>query len=234
MNMQESEDSEEMIRTALFDLDGTILDTSKGIKESVEYTIKKMGLCKLSDNELLSFIGPPLRQSFIANCGCSEEEAKEATRLFREYYQVGAVFHAKIYNGIVEAFKRLYERDIKMGVATNKPQRFAETLLKKYELNKYFMSICGADESGSQTKADLIQTCINRIEASKVETVLIGDTTNDAVGAAQAGISFLAVTYGFGFKRSDELKDIHSIGIADSPLQIADIILDEMDGSYIL
>lgn len=223
-----------MIRTALFDLDGTILDTSKGIQESVEYTIKKMGLCKLSDNALLSFIGPPLRQSFITNCGCSEEEAEEATRLFREYYQAGAVFHAKTYNGIVEVFKRLYQRDIKMGVATNKPQRFAEALLKKYELEQYFMSICGADESGSQTKADLIQTCINTIEASKVETVLIGDTTNDAVGAVQAGVSFLAVTYGFGFKRSDELKGIHSIGIADSPLQIADIILKEMDGAYTL
>ena len=216
-----------MIKNVLFDLDGTLLDTSKGIIESVQYTIGVMNFCELSEQEMLSFIGPPLRQSFMKTCGCTAEEAQQATNVFRTYYQASAVLHAKQYEGILELCKTLASKYIKMGVATNKPQRFADALLNEFHLTPYFLSVCGADESGSLSKTDLIRLCMKRMEISETETVLIGDTENDAVGAQKAGVGFIAVTFGFGFKDAKELDDYHCIGIADTPLQVADIICNK-------
>ncbi len=215
-----------MVKNVIFDLDGTILDTSRGIVESVRKTIDVMGFQELSEEELLSFIGPPLQRSFLNNCRCTEDEAQKATNVFREYYRSGAMFLAERYDGMMELCGILNQHGIKMGVATNKLQRFAEDLIKKFELDDYMMSVCGADENGSLSKSDLIRLCMKKLGASEDETVLVGDTDNDAVGAMKAGVLFLAVTYGFGFKEAGELKDMQCVGVAANPLQIADIILN--------
>ena len=67
-----------MIRNIIFDLDGTLLDTSKGIIESIKHTIHVMDLSALTEDELKSFIGPPLKKSFMNICGCSEERDQPA------------------------------------------------------------------------------------------------------------------------------------------------------------
>ena len=110
-------------------------------------------------------------------------------------------------------------------MATNKPQRFADSLLREFDLIHYFRYVCGADESGILSKSGLIAICMNEMCAKQNNTVLIGDTDNDALGAFEAGIRFLAVTYGFGFKTSDDLKDVPNMGIAESPEEIVEIVL---------
>lgn len=216
-----------MIKNVIFDLDGTLLDTSRGILESVDHTISEMGLKPISMDEALSFIGPPLRCSFTGICGCTEEEVQRATEIFRSHYQNGAVLHAQEYEGIGWLCERLDERGIRMGVATNKPQRFAEALLKEYGLIGFFDSVCGADESGRLSKADLIRRCMAGMGASREETVLVGDTDNDVVGAESAGVKFIAVTYGFGFKKASDLENIKYIGSADTPSKVFEIIMDK-------
>lgn len=61
-----------MIRNAIFDLDGTLLDTREGIIESVKFAISELEYDKLSYKELLTFVGPPIQQSFINHYGCSK------------------------------------------------------------------------------------------------------------------------------------------------------------------
>lgn len=213
-----------MIRNIIFDLDGTLLDTSKGIIESIKHTIHVMDLSALTEDELKSFIGPPLKKSFMNICGCSEEQAVEAVRVFRAYYQEGAVLHAEHYQGLPALCEDLKCKGIKMGVATNKPNRFAVALIHNFDLDKYCTSVFGADEKGELSKCDLINLCMKDMNAIASETVLIGDTDNDAKGAEQAGVSFIAVTYGFGFHEGDKCSEYPCVGVADSPAQIADII----------
>ena len=62
------------------------------------------------------------------------------------------------------------------------------------------------------------------LNATASETALIGDTDNDALGAKQAGVNFVAVTYGFGFRKGELNTDYPCIGFADTPKQIADLI----------
>ena len=214
-----------MIRNVIFDLDGTLLDTSPGIIESVQYTIRELGWQTLNKQQLLSFIGPPLGASFVHCCGCSPEEAQHAVTVFRKYYQEGAVFDANPYDGILQLCAAFCARGIRMAAATNKPERFAVALLHRFGLDEYIHPICGADEEGTLKKSDLIRLSMQGMQAEVPETVLIGDTENDAEGARQTGVHFLAVTYGFGFRTAEDVKDYAAIGIAETPAGIADILL---------
>lgn len=212
------------IDNVVFDLDGTLLDTSNGIIESVRHTIDVLRQPALSDNQLRAFIGPPLKKSFVKICGFSEVLADEAVRVFRAYYQEGAVLHATQYQGLTDLCEILISKDIKMGVATNKPNRFAVALIKQFGLDKYIKSVFGADEKGVLSKRDLIDLCMKDMNALRSNTVLIGDTDNDAIGAEQAGIQFIAVTYGFGFKAGEDIIEHPCVAMVDSPIQIADVI----------
>ncbi|MBQ5988035.1 MAG: HAD-IA family hydrolase [Oscillospiraceae bacterium] len=213
-----------MFNCVIFDLDGTLIDTRPGIIESVQYTIKKLGLRSLSQQKLLTFIGPPLLNSFINACGCTEDQALQAVKVFREYYQHGAVFDAKPYIGIKELCDELALSGVKMGVATNKPQRFADALMKKFGLDK-FDAILGADEEGKLTKSELIRLCMSKLEVECADTVMVGDTENDAKGAEKACVGFIAVTYGYGYRTEDDING-NVIGVANSPFEIKEIVLN--------
>lgn len=212
------------IRNVIFDLDGTLLDTSRGVVESVEYTVREMGWRTLSEQELLSFIGPPLRKAFTEICGCTEADAEQAVRVFRAYYQAGAVLHAAPYGGMEELCCLLRRHGIRLGVATNKPQRFADALIRSFGFDRYIRSVFGADETGTRSKADLIRLCMDDLDAAASDTVLVGDTDNDAAGAAQAGVFFAAVTYGFGFRSAADVQHYPCIGTADTPMQIFSLL----------
>ncbi len=209
-----------MIRNVIFDLDGTLADTGPGILESAAYTIRTMGLQEPGSDALRRFIGPPLKESFAAYCGCTEQEAQRAVAVFRAYYQAGAVFHAEPYPGIPALCALLKRHGFRLGVATNKPQRFADALLHHLGLAGFFDAVCGADERGELTKSGLILLAAERMNAALPETVMIGDTENDAAGAGQAGVTFLAVTYGYGFRDAAACA-----AAAQTPAQIAEILL---------
>jgi len=214
-----------LIKNVIFDLDGTLLDTSGGVIESVKYTMAKMNFKALSDQEVRYFIGPPLKTAFVSLCGCSENEALTAVNVFRKYYQDGAVFNAKLYSGIEDLCRCLCDIGIRIGVATNKPERFATLLIEKFELKQYIYSVCGADESGKLSKTDLIKLCMEQMGGDLLDTILVGDTENDAIGAKEVGVKFVAVTYGFGYRSVDDTSTYPCIGTIDSPKDLLKIIV---------
>lgn len=213
-------------RNVIFDLDGTLLDTSAGIIESVLYTVGKMNLKPLSEPELRSFIGPPLRRSFKEICGCAEDEASEAVRVFRAFYQAGAVLHASPYDGMEKLCRTLSEAGVRTGAATNKPERFASALIVNFGLDRYIHPVFGADENGTFSKADLVRMCMEEMGGTPSDTVLIGDTDNDAAGAEEAGVPFIAVTYGFGYRCAADVSGHPCVGAADSPMDILRILTE--------
>ncbi len=209
-----------MLRNVIFDLDGTLVDTSSGIIESVEFAVTKLKHPKLSQEQILSFIGPPLKSSFIRCFGCDETEADRLTNEFRQYYRQGALLHAKPYDGIMELCYQLCNSGIQITVATSKPQAYAEQILRYFGFERYISVIHGADEKGTLSKADLIRMCIRGLDLSSC--VMVGDTEHDAKGAVEVGISFIAVSYGYGNPK-EMLKYTH-IGLANTPLEILHII----------
>lgn len=212
------------MQAVLFDLDGTLLDTTEGVLESAIYAAKEMGYHVLSRETMLKFVGPPIQKSFMDYYGSSKEDAQKAANIFRDYYKNKALLKAEPYGGIYELMQYLRDRDIKMAVATYKREDYALTLLRHYGFDKYCISMHGADNNNKLTKADIIELCISEMDVPKEEVVLIGDTEHDALGAKKAGISFIGVTYGFGFKSKEDLDKYCNIGCCDNPMMCCDYI----------
>lgn len=185
----------------IFDLDGTLLDTSEGIIKAVEYTIRKYNLNKLTNDQLLSFIGPPIQESFNRMYNFDEEKCQRLAETFRERYKTIDLLKAKPYNGIYELLNHLLENNIKIAVSTYKREDYAKTLLDAFEFNKYFNIINGADNYNKLKKKDIIKLSINDCKINNnSKVVYIGDTQSDLNASKELEINFIGVNYGFGFK----------------------------------
>lgn len=185
----------------ILDLDGTILNTSKGIFDSIKYVIKSMNLENLDENTLKKFVGPPVVDSFQKYCGLNKDKAMEATKLYRNYYWEKGMFEANIYDGIKEFISTLKNNNIKLAVATLKREDQAIAILKYFGLYDKFDVVVGVDEFNTRKKKDTILIAMNQLECKeKSKVLMIGDTLHDFEGAEKAGVDFVGITYGFGFK----------------------------------
>ena len=209
-----------MFKNVLFDLDGTLLDTTEGILISIKYTIDKLGLKKLDEETIKTFIGPPVQNSFMDKCGTDEKETLEATRVFRDHYSNETLFMARPYEGIYELCEELKKRDVRMAVATYKREDYALKLLRHFNFDRYCDPMHGADPNNILRKDDIVRMCMEEMGADKENTVLIGDTVHDALGAGRAGVGFIAVTYGFGFKTAEDVKEYSNAGVAEKAMDI--------------
>ncbi len=190
----------------LFDFDGTIADTSPGIKEGLRHTFELNNMPVLGDKEMDKFIGPPLNESFAKFCNVSDEKAREMMFQFRAHYHTKAIDKFVIYEGLESVLKLLKERGFVVGVATSKPEVMARYILEKADLLKYFDVVRGASLDGSLMKKTDILTNVLKNEALDGKNVLmVGDTDFDILGAHQNNIPCLWVEYGFGTKE-DAIK----------------------------
>lgn len=206
----------------IWDLDGTLLDTSEGIISASKYIIEKYGFKIPSDDVFKSFIGPPLQHSFIRVFNVDEEKAMEMTNEFRLRYMERDLLRATPYDGILSLVREIFQSGAKQGIATYKRQDLAERLLGSFGFTDYMDMIYGSDFEGKLTKRDIIGQVI---KASGVEErdkiVMIGDAEGDQRGAAQAGVDFIGVTYGFGFKSG---KHDGTVKLANSTAEIKDML----------
>ena len=208
----------------LFDLDGTLLDTTEGVLESTVHAAASLGCDPLPHETMLRFVGPPIQESFMRYYGMDMARAQEAANRFRDYYKENALFKAKPYPGLVETLKALSGSGIAIGVATYKREDYAIQVLRHFGIAPYCKSMHGADNFNRLTKADIVEMCIGELGADKKEIVLVGDTEHDAVGAANAGVDFIGVTFGFGFKTESDVGGYPNIGCIDSLEQIVELI----------
>ena len=214
-----------MIKKAvLFDLDGTLLDTTDGVLESALYAARTMGYAPLPYETMLHFVGPPIQDSFRRYYGADESEAQKAASIFRNYYKENALFKARPYDGLSNALERLKGIEVAIGVATYKREDYALSILEHFGIASYCRTMHGADNFNQLTKADIVNLCISELGVPKEFVVLIGDTEHDALGATRAGVDFIGVTFGFGFKTSADVDKYPNIGCADSLEHVVEFV----------
>lgn len=195
----------------IFDLDGTLLDTSEGIYNAIRYTESEMGFEPLDDSVLHEFVGPPSLDSYLNHFPIDRETALKAVAHHRHYQSGKGVTEARLYNGMQDLIAMLKETGHKLGVATLKRQDITEATLKAAAIDTYFDSIRGIDFQESLGKADLIRLVLDDFGLEPEACVMIGDSPYDAVGARDAGVPFIAAEYGFGFKNVQEINTYHPI-----------------------
>lgn len=192
----------------LFDLDGTLTESHPGIVNSVVYALKHYGLPVPEYSELLKFVGPPLAKSFTEFAGMSEEQAKEAVFVYREYFSTKGLFENAPYEGIAEVLGRLKAAGKRLAVATSKPDVFSEKILRHFGLMDYFDFLAGAamDEKSRLTKTEVIEYALENCGVTDRSRVLmVGDRSHDILGAKAAGLDSAGVLYGYGSR--EELEE---------------------------
>ncbi|MDE7279864.1 MAG: HAD hydrolase-like protein, partial [Oscillospiraceae bacterium] len=137
--------------TVLFDLDGTLTDSSSGIFNCVKHALTSLGLEIPNDTTLNKFLGPPLIHSFKEFCGLDEDTAREAVRLYRQRYETVLTEENALYDGIEDMLKRLTDTGVTAAVATSKPEKYAVRILEGFGIRRYFTAVCGADPDDCNT-----------------------------------------------------------------------------------
>ncbi len=208
----------------LFDLDGTLTDPAEGITGGVNYALEYFGIHTGDRAELYKYIGPPLRQSFMEFAGLSEEQSHIGMTKYREYFGPRGIFENRVYDGIPELLSGLRSAGKKIVLATSKPWIYAEIILEKFDLKKYFDFVSGSELNGARTsKAAVIAYALERYHIPKNEALMIGDREHDIAGGKQNGISTMGVLYGFGSE--EELKKAGADFIAENVVNVFDLIM---------
>lgn len=208
-----------------FDLDGTIIDSSPGITNSVMYALQKLGLTPPPKKELLCFIGPSLEYGFMTFCGLDKETAKKAVSLYRENYRAGAMLDCRVYDGIEQLLKKATEAGLCCVLATCKPHIYANAILEHHGLAPYFSLVSGPELDGTRSeKHEVIEHAIEQLGIADRKTVLmIGDRKNDADGAKKCEMDCAGVLWGFG--TSQELAEGEATYLFETPSDLEAFIL---------
>lgn len=187
------------IDNILFDLDGTLTDPKEGIVNSIKFALDKLGIREENINELDTFIGPPLRESFAERYNLTNELADKAMLYYREYFSVMGLYENKIYDGVAQLLDLLYSHNYKLFVATSKPTVYSVKILRHFKIDNYFYEIVGSNPDNTRTdKTEILSYIIANFNLQASHSVMIGDRKHDVIGAKNNLMKTIGVTYGYG------------------------------------
>lgn len=209
----------------LFDLDGTLSRSARGIRTSLEKTIRDMNKPAPDLSDYTKYIGPPLLNTFKNLCGFTEEESQKALEIYKHYYSTEGIYENYLYDGIKQVLSDLKKAGIKLAVCSSKYELFTRKVCSLLRIDSMFDAVCGSAKDGSRKeKEELIPYAVAHLGGSmRDRIVMIGDTRFDAAGARAAGVAFIGVTYGYGTKASMEEQGASCF--ADTPAQLLKILL---------
>ena len=226
---------------AIIDLDGTLVDTMGDFVVALNLMLADLSLPAVAPAVVQARVGkgsehlirsvldhvknrPPAQaeqaQAAI-NSGADAGLYAAAWRSYQRHYLAINGCHASVYPGVLEGLQQLQARGLKMACLTNKPKSFALPLLKAKGLAGFFLEVFGGD-SFERKKPDplpLLKTCA-ALGSQPARTLMIGDSSNDALAARAAGCPVVLVTY--GYNHGQPVRNVDADGFVDD---LADIRL---------
>ena len=192
------------IKSIIFDMDGTLLDSSYALTCSVNFVRDSLGLKPLEKEVLEYHINQPDQDMPMIFYG-TKEYLKEHAEMFRAHYLKNANLHVKPYDDVFLLLDFLRSEDITMSIATNASDYFAINMLEFAGMQEYFSYIIGANcVQNSKPKPDMIDLICEKANIPKNQTLLIGDSIKDEMAAKDAGIDFLFANWGYGECKSEK------------------------------
>lgn len=189
------------IQGAIVDLDGTMVDTLGDFEVALNAMLGELGLRAVDRGFIEHTIGKGsehLIRSTLAQAGGESGLYDDAWARYQRHYLRINGDHAAVYPGVVEGLRCLRERGLKLACLTNKPTAFAKPLLQKKGLAGFFEQVFGGDafERKKPDPLPLLKTC-ESLGTSPAQTLMVGDSSNDARAARAAGCPVVLVSYGY-------------------------------------
>lgn len=211
-----------MVKCAIFDLDGTLINTIEDLGDAGNYTLKHYGIDDAwSYDDYKYMVGNGNRKLVerVFRGRIPAEQLEEAYRVFMEYYDRNKLNKTRPYDGIQDAIDTIKGKGIKVAVCTNKVQASAIGILDHFFGENYFDAIIGQVD-GVPTKPDpaMPRRALDALGCTAQEAVYFGDTSVDMQTAKNAGIEAVGVTW--GFRKFDELFKEEPSVIIDDPSYI--------------
>jgi phosphoglycolate phosphatase len=190
----------------LFDFDGTVADTGKGIFNGVFRVLDAMGIDPPEPEKLRYFIGPPLHESFRTVFGFDEEQCNAAVVTYREYYSAKGIFELTLYDGMEELFRKLKARGIKLGISSSKPEVFLKRIVENFNLTDVFDVVTGSDINYIHSdKSVIIKRAMEMLNLpADAKVLMVGDRCFDINGAKKTGVDSAGVLFGYGSREEFE------------------------------
>jgi phosphoglycolate phosphatase len=202
-----------MLKLLIFDLDGTLADTSQDITDSINYALEPFGQRKFSVEEIKTMVGSGISKlleslipsNYATNRGESLNSVKEEViNRFIEFYSAHLLDNTKEYPHVKETLSRL--ENYKKVVLSNKRESYSKEILKGLGILEYFDIVWGSDSVREKKPSPVpVLDLLERFRALKDEAVIIGDSNYDVEAGKAAGIKVIGVTY--GFRSKEALKD---------------------------
>lgn len=208
----------------LFDLDGTLTDSRRGIFNCLRHALTAHGLPMPPEDGLLWCIGPPIQESLRKLIGPDAQELFESVLIsYRERYASIGLFENELYPDIVEALEDARSRGHTLHVATSKAEVYAKRIIPHFGLDEYFTSVTGSELDGTRAdKAEVIAHILKREGIDPKQAIMIGDREHDMIGANKNGIPAIGALWGYGSGR--ELIESGATLCARTPRLLADLI----------
>lgn len=199
------------VDAAIFDLDGTLVDTLGDFGVALNRMLDEMGLPPIargpiatmvgkgSEHLLVSVLNHVLTQDGKASSGIDLEALyAQAWPSYQQHYAVINGQFAEVYSGVREGLQAIAATGIPLACVTNKPTVFATALLESLALQRFFDPVFGGDafEAKKPDPLPLLRAC-EALGSAPERTLMVGDSANDAQAARAAGCPVLLVTYGY-------------------------------------
>lgn len=209
-------------RLVLFDLDGTLVDSSPGIYASVRHAAATLGLPEPTPDQLRGMVGPPLQDGFAGVLDVSDPDVPAAVAAYREHYAAGALLDVTVHPGIPELLAALADAGALLAVATSKPEPFAVRVLAHTGLLPSFASVHGATMDGTVRHKEQVVAAALAAHPGGRAPALVGDRTQDVLGASAHGLPCIGA--GWGPAEDGELAAAGAAAIAVTPVDVLDAL----------
>jgi len=205
----------------IFDLDGTLVDSSHDILKSMNLALRELGLPQITMEQARKGIGPGSERFVRAMLPPDRySDAAKILETYRRYYSQHFLDQTELYLGIYEVIREL--SGLRLAVASNKPRQFAERILVKLGVRGFFRMVIGPEDVANlKPHPEMILKVLSSLGSSPEASMVIGDTENDILAGKAASAITCAVTYGYA-PRGVLLKAEPDF-IVDEPLQILDV-----------
>jgi len=184
----------------IFDLDGTLIDSSRDLANAVNATRAHLGLAPIEHETVYSYVGngAPVLIRKALGPEYRDDDVQRALEYFLAYYREHMLDNTVLYPGVREVLDRLRDAGITMAVLTNKPVRFSQAIVDGLGLSSHFLRVYGGN-SFEQKKPNPvgIETLMDEAGAAREGTVMVGDSSVDVQTARNARVTAAGVTWGF-------------------------------------
>ncbi|OPA76505.1 haloacid dehalogenase [Campylobacter pinnipediorum subsp. pinnipediorum] len=184
------------MKVVIFDMDGTVIDSSTAIEKTINGIRKDMGLDELAKAYITKVINEPGRNLAFDLYGI-QTPSTSLKKGFEAEFEKNYDLYATTYNGVKELLQKCKDNDYKIVLASNAPEKTLSKILEKNEILHFFDEVIGASKDVPE-KPDptMLNLAIDKTGATKA--VFVGDSLKDKMAADNAKIDYIQVNWGFG------------------------------------